>query len=261
MVPCMLMITKALTFLHQQKISHRNLNLHSVLIDGSFNEVKISDFTLAVRLKSAPYSIAMRNEDEFMTDSEYLLQVLRGWSRDTQLLKCEAYLPDMLDSWQVGILFYYLILGELPMMPRRGERINFLDVNLTMMDKLCYQLPKPIYDVRLDSLLRGLLRPDARERWSLRMTEEFLEGYKKDNEKVSKKTYAENSGDQVVPIGDLPPVQRIIESRLSQSWKSKLHPHSSLSKPEKLSRYQSLQDRRKAPVPNITLRGSSSSRK
>ncbi len=91
------------------------------------------------------------------------------------------------------------------MMPRRGERINFLDVNLTMMDKLCYQLPKPIYDVRLDSLLRGLLRPDARERWSLRMTEEFLEGYKKDNEKVSKKTYAENSGDQVVPIGDLPP--------------------------------------------------------
>jgi len=111
----------------------------------------------------------------------------------------------MLDSWQVGILFYYLILGELPMMPRRGERINFMDVNLTMMDKLCYQLPKPIYDVRLDSLLRGLLRPDARERWSLRMTEEFLEGYKKDNEKVSKKTYAENSGDQVVPIGDLPP--------------------------------------------------------
>ena len=111
----------------------------------------------------------------------------------------------MLDSWQVGIIIYYLILGEFPMMPRRGERINYFDVNLGMMEKLCYQLPKPIYDVRLDSLLRGLLRPDAKERWSLRMTEEFLEGYKKDVEKVSKKAYVESSGDQVVPLGDTGP--------------------------------------------------------
>lgn len=138
--PYIAQILIALKYLHDHQIIHRDIKAENVLIDVNQN-VRLMDYGM-----SSTQELARSNcgshcyaAPEIILHNEY---------------------NHLVDMWSTGVLFYYMLSGELP----------FFDSNLPgLMNKILTQDPKPIQDISrsMQDLIDHLLCKDPTERYSV----------------------------------------------------------------------------------------------
>ena len=133
-------LINAMTYIHNMKICHLNINLESILIDeNDENLIKIYDF------KNGQYYYS-----GFKTISDNL-----GSSMFTcpEMFSIDSYFPELADVWSCGIILCYLLTGEFPINP---------DKELDLEER--YIIPNSI-SKELQNLLKKILEFDINKRY------------------------------------------------------------------------------------------------
>ena len=133
-------LISAMTYIHNMKICHLNINLESILIDeNDENLIKIYDF------KNGQYYYS-----GFKTISDNL-----GSSMFTcpEMFSIDSYFPELADVWSCGIILCYLLTGEFPINP---------DKELDLEER--YIIPNSI-SKELQNLLKRILEFDINKRY------------------------------------------------------------------------------------------------
>ena len=133
-------LISAMTYIHNMKICHLNINLDSILIDeNDENLIKIYDF------KNGQYYYS-----GFKTISDNL-----GSSMFTcpEMFSIDSYFPELADIWSCGIILCYLLTGEFPINP---------DKELDLEER--YIIPNSI-SKDLQGLLKKILEFDINKRY------------------------------------------------------------------------------------------------
>ncbi|MEG3843843.1 AAA family ATPase, partial [Microcoleus sp. herbarium14] len=97
-------LTKALVFLHQNQIIHKDIKPHNIIINPKTKQVKIADFSIASRLKKEQPDL--KNPDRLEGTLAYMSPEQTGrMNRDLDYRS---------DFYSLGVTFYELLTGQLP---------------------------------------------------------------------------------------------------------------------------------------------------
>lgn len=106
----MFQLLKALAYLHENMIMHRDLKTSNVLVSNT-HIIKLTDFGLARKLK---YGDSVR----------YTNNVMTLWYRPPELLLGETHYTTSADIWSAGCIFGELLAGT-PIFPTHsGDEVG-----------------------------------------------------------------------------------------------------------------------------------------
>lgn len=137
-------VVKAVNYAHLMNVSHRDLKLDNILINGE-GVVKLIDFGFAVYRK----------------DPKQLIQNFCGTPTymSPEIIKREAYDPNKADIWALGVLIYKLVVGRYPF---KGKDDKELYSKITSAS---FRIPKGL-PVELSILFEKIFVIDPQERIS-----------------------------------------------------------------------------------------------
>ena len=123
--PIFQQVVRAVHFLHERLIAHRDIKLENILIDGAGN-IKLCDFGLATRL----------------TEGERLTQVCGTLVyMAPEMLAGEPYDGLAVDMWSLGVVLYVLLTGIFPYEETTCPALHRLITNTSYPTP--YHLSKP----------------------------------------------------------------------------------------------------------------------
>jgi len=97
-------LTKALVFLHQNQIIHKDIKPHNIIINPETKQVKIADFSIASRLRKEQPDL--KNPDRLEGTLAYMSPEQTG--------RMNRHLDYRSDFYSLGVTFYELLAGQLP---------------------------------------------------------------------------------------------------------------------------------------------------
>ena len=97
-------LTKALVFLHQNQIIHKDIKPHNIIINPQTKQVKLADFSIASRLRKEQPDL--KNPDRLEGTLAYMSPEQTG-----RMNRAIDYLSDF---YSLGVTFYELLTGQLP---------------------------------------------------------------------------------------------------------------------------------------------------
>ncbi|KAI8909594.1 kinase-like domain-containing protein [Gorgonomyces haynaldii] len=138
------------TYLHNNKIVHRDLKLENLLLDGQRNVI-ITDFGFA---------------NVFSQNPEELMQTSCGSPcyAAPELVISDGYVGESADIWSLGVILYAMLCGYLPFDddPTNPEQDNLNQLYKYIMET---ELDFPSYvSETARSLIRRILVPDPKKR-------------------------------------------------------------------------------------------------
>lgn len=98
-------ICDALQFAHEEGVVHRDIKPENILIDKK-GRVKIADFGLAKLMSTSPEDITLTRDGGMMGTPQYMAP---------EQLECAKYVDHRADIYSLGVVFYELLTGELPL--------------------------------------------------------------------------------------------------------------------------------------------------
>lgn len=110
-------ICEAVRYLHEQNITHRDLKLENLLLDGT-HTIKICDFGFV--------------KEDCMRDLSRTYCGSKSYAAP-EILKGEPYDPRKADIWAIGVILYIFVTGKMPYDESKGnqgvleehKRLNF----------------------------------------------------------------------------------------------------------------------------------------
>ncbi|NJO94427.1 MAG: protein kinase [Hydrococcus sp. RM1_1_31] len=97
-------ILEILSEIHKQEIIHQNLTPHSIWIDSTTLQIKITDFSLSLFL----------SEGERMPECSDLLKGYLAYISPEQTGRMNRLLDYRTDFYSLGIIFYEILAQKLP---------------------------------------------------------------------------------------------------------------------------------------------------
>ncbi|ORX44167.1 Pkinase-domain-containing protein [Piromyces finnis] len=142
-------LVRAVKYLHENNISHRDLKVENILLDKD-NNVKLADFNLATKF----------TPDELFThrcgSEEYTAP---------EIVTRKAYDPRLTDIWALGIILYAIVVGHLPFYHKNGERIQSMYHRIAMVN---YKFPPGVeIDKDAKNLIGSILKYTPQSRATL----------------------------------------------------------------------------------------------
>ena len=143
-------------YLHENNIIHRDLKLENLFLNGKM-ELKIGDFGLAKKLRQNETIKGVAGTlsymaPEILQDKEYSYEV---------------------DIWAIGVIMYFLLIGELPFKDPNKEKIA------EKIQRVNYSFPKnAIISNAAKDLIKQILVLDPKDRPTLNqiLIHDFFEG-------------------------------------------------------------------------------------
>lgn len=140
---------KAINYLHQNNVVHRDIKPDNILVDSKFN-VKLSDFSLVSEVKTENFT---KTEGNLYFYSPELCQGRKSFN------------PYPVDIWQLGVTFYTLIFLELPIMPKnKSNTMELLELIKIGKIDFCLNDRYKHYSKNLIDILKLCLEPDPLKR-------------------------------------------------------------------------------------------------
>jgi len=152
-------LLSGLSYLHRNRVLHRDIKPQNVLVDKTFKRLVLADFGFAVQLN--------KDHDPKTTDHRGTL-----WYMAPEVLTCQSYSYPS-DCWSMGVTIYEMMIrecwwvelkiNELPQDIAEDQFLNNLE-NEDMDDLL--DLPKELIPMGALQLVKGLLKfnPDKRSK-------------------------------------------------------------------------------------------------
>ena len=97
-------LAKALVFLHQNQIIHKDIKPHNIIINPQTKQVKIADFSIASRLRKEQPDL--KNPDRLEGTLAYMSPEQTG--------RMNRSIDYRSDFYSLGVTFYELLAGQLP---------------------------------------------------------------------------------------------------------------------------------------------------
>ncbi len=97
-------LAKALVFMHQNQIIHKDIKPHNIIINPQTKQVKLADFSIASRLRKE--STDLKNPDRLEGTLAYMSPEQTG--------RMNRSLDYRSDFYSLGVTFYELLTGQLP---------------------------------------------------------------------------------------------------------------------------------------------------
>ncbi|MFA9374685.1 MAG: serine/threonine-protein kinase PknK, partial [Poseidonibacter sp.] len=144
-------ICKAISFLHNKNIIHKNLSLSSILIDDEEN-IKISDLTY-----SYCSSFCNINNIKVAEPEEFL-----EFKAPEQLQNLQNQIDHRVDIYSLGVIFYYMLSGSLPY--SFDDYSSFSNTLLTKKTPLIKDINKDI-PIVLSKIIEKMMAKNIEERY------------------------------------------------------------------------------------------------
>lgn len=155
-------LINAVSYMHSKGVAHRDIKPENMLlsIDG---DLKLSDFGLAALFQN---SGRKRLCNSVCGSPPYIApEIVSGKKTKAVDVLDKGYEPNIADVWSCGIVLFVLLVGNTPWdEPTRAsyEFNEYVKTNGRTTDELWKKLP-----IELASLLRGMLKVDPQERFTL----------------------------------------------------------------------------------------------
>ncbi|OHT15011.1 CAMK family protein kinase [Tritrichomonas foetus] len=138
-------IIEALNEVHKSNMSHHDIKPHNILIDG-YGRPKLADFGLCLQnCKNDVLTSSFSGSLSFMAP---------------EILQHQPFDPQKADMWSLGVMFMYMLTGELPF------KI------ITSQEQLKRNIMNCSYDIhkilprKINSIIRRLMMPDPNRRFT-----------------------------------------------------------------------------------------------
>ncbi len=147
-----LSLTKALVFLHQNQIVHKDIKPHNIIINPQTKQVKLADFSIASRLRKEQPDL--KNIDRLEGTLAYMSPEQTGrMNRDLDYRS---------DFYSLGVTFYELLTGQLPF--TSNDPLEIVHCHIAKQPVLLQQLNPQVPPV-LVQIVRKLMAKNAEDRY------------------------------------------------------------------------------------------------
>jgi len=153
-------LVSAVVHMHQNRVSHHDLNSRNIMIDPGSKQVKIIDFGLAVMV---PYDSCMV-EHGFGTPLYLPLEVLEGRPHD----------PRAVDVWGLGVIFVEMLIQNHPW----GTAKTMVELARMMIQRSIHFRRQT--SVQTNQLIDMMLTIDPVQRITIQKVEDMLKVYSED---------------------------------------------------------------------------------
>ncbi|MEG4286142.1 AAA family ATPase [Microcoleus sp. A006_D1] len=145
-------LAKALVFLHQNQIIHKDIKPANVIINAETNQVKLADFSIASRLNKETANL--KNPDRLEGTLAYMSPEQTG-----RMNRAVDYRSDF---YSLGISFYELLTGKLPF--RSTDPLELVHCHIAKQPIPIQQLNPQIPQV-LAEIVEKLMAKNAEDRY------------------------------------------------------------------------------------------------
>ncbi|MFB2936239.1 AAA family ATPase [Aerosakkonemataceae cyanobacterium BLCC-F154] len=145
-------VVAALEKLHQNKIVHKDIKPHNILVSSQLKEIKIIDFSIATRLtrENAAYS------------SLNLLEGTLAYISPEQTGRMNRYIDYRTDFYSLGVTLYEILTGQLPFVTE--DPMELVHCHIAKQPIAPHQL-KPEIPLTVSSIIMKLLAKNAEDRY------------------------------------------------------------------------------------------------
>ncbi|MEG4284644.1 AAA family ATPase [Microcoleus sp. A006_D1] len=145
-------LAKALVFLHQNQIIHKDIKPHNIIINPETKQVKIADFSIASRLRKEQPDL--KNPDRLEGTLAYMSPEQTG-----RMNRAVDYRSDF---YSLGVSFYELLTGQLPF--RSTDPLELVHCHIAKQPIPLQQLNPQIPQV-LAEIVEKLMAKNAEDRY------------------------------------------------------------------------------------------------
>ncbi|CAI9630685.1 serine threonine-protein kinase chk1 [Alternaria burnsii] len=155
-------LVNAVTYMHSKGVAHRDIKPENVLLSAE-GDLKLSDFGLAALFKKDGQ---LRLCNTVCGSPPYIApEIVSGRRSKRADMLDSGYAANICDIWSCGIVLFVLLVGNTPWdepTKRSAEFKEYVETGGHTTDELWSKIPP-----ELTSLLRGMLKVDPKERFTL----------------------------------------------------------------------------------------------
>ncbi len=145
-------VAKALVFLHQNQIIHKDIKPHNIIINPQTKQVKLADFSIASRLRKE--STDLKNPDRLEGTLAYMSPEQTG--------RMNRSIDYRSDFYSLGVTFYELLTGQLPF--TSSDPLEMVHCHIAKQPPLLQQL-NPEIPIVLTQIVEKLMAKNAELRY------------------------------------------------------------------------------------------------
>jgi len=153
----LLQLVDGMDTVHSAHFSHNDLKPENIIYNPQTKTAHILDFGLSTEVTDQDGNITECCGSPLYMAPEVITQTKR-------------HNPFFSDVWSLGLIFYFMLFGNLPWSPADSQSFPDL-VNKVLMGKLC--IPASL-SIACRQLLSGMLQLSGKARWTLKKIKEFI---------------------------------------------------------------------------------------